>query len=602
MNRLRDGLLGEYLFDGCAADSSGNGNDGRVEGAALTANRFGEADRALAFTGRGECIVLDPPPALREDAFALSLWVKYDENAVMEWWNNALVSQDDHGLASDQTRRVFQLSTMGEHITWHRMMKSADLKSKQPVRRGVWVHVAAVYGDGLHRLYVNGELHDSQAGAFAPNLEEPIYIGKKNSPEPRFFFHGALDDIRIYNRTLSPEEVCELFTEHGYTGELSLDPGQACEPVSIPALPNVTSAHPFPVKKTLLRQSFNWNDCYNSLALAIHGAIQYSSRPVGLAQTLVYTGQAFVMNTDTTAGPMDVYGDGRLLQEGLENLGFDMEVLEAGIYGGSWEEDTIQKTLEMIRESINRGIAVVGWNLDNYEHGLIYGYDDERQMLNIHDINARQGGELSYGDFGRRSRNGTAVEPELFVLVLRERERKPHINATRYTAEDDASYKQSLRAALSLAVRHMEDDSVTVEGRRCGIAAFEAWIAAFEAGSAHPFFTSYNLLWITSTRQYVVPFFAQSAITHCMSLQDHKLQRYMLDLAGFVMAGYQAWVKLRELFPFPKSADTTEPLLKAKAIRLLQEAREAEIATLELLRETVKHLSAEAEPLTLTGK
>lgn len=343
--------------------------------------------------------------------------------------------------------------------------------------------------------------------------------------------------------------------------------------------------------KILERQRFNWNDCYNSFALALFGAMKYANPSITLPQALVYTGQAFAINTDTNVMPMDVFGDGSLLRAALHNLGFDMEMFAANMYGRDWNETAVEQALEMIRESIDRGIAVVGFNLDNYEHGLIYGYDDERKMLNVHDINARSGGELAYDAFGRRSRNGTPIDPELFVLVLKVRDAFPQLNVSRYNDKDDASYRKTLHTALSLAIRHIEDDGENRNGRRNGIAAIEAWIQAFEAGTAHRFFTSYNLLWVTSLRQYLIPFFTQSAITHCMAIQDRELQQMMLKAAGIYLSSYGAWLGLRDLFPFPKGADTTDPQRRSEAVRLLREAREAETAGLAVLHDMVRHLS-----------
>ncbi|MGM0883289.1 MAG: LamG domain-containing protein [Bacillota bacterium] len=579
---LRHGLVGEYLFNGSAEDTSGHGHHGRVEGATLTANRFGEADRAYAFSGQGDHIVVDQPPALHADAFSISVWVKYDQGATMEWWNNAIISQDDNGVQSDQSRRVFQLSTKGQFVTLHLMMKAPDASCKLPVQRGEWYHIATVYDGVHHKLYMNGELQDAQGGAFRPNAEEPIFFGKKNSDEPRFWFHGSLDEIRIYNRVLSEEEILGLFAENGYKGNPELPATLRREDPVI---------RPGSNKKTLKLQWFNWNDCYNSLALALYGAMLYSNKPISLTQALVYTGQAFTINTDMNVMPMDVFGDGSRLGAALNNLGFEMEVLSANLYGGDWEEDTVNKALDMVRESIDRGIAVVGWNLDNYEHGLIYGYDDERRILNVHDINARNGGELSYDDFGRRSRNGESIPPEMFVLVLKERNETPHLNVTRYSEEEDASYRKTLCAALSLAICHIDDEGEDSDQRKNGIAAIDAWISAFEAGTAHRFFTGYNLLWITSVRQYLVPFFSQSAITYCMAVQDTVLQQLMLKAADAYLSSFGAWVRLRELFPFP--ADTTDPELKTEAIRLLYEAREAEKAGSAVLHKIVGHLSKE---------
>ncbi|MBB6670408.1 LamG domain-containing protein [Cohnella nanjingensis] len=593
MSNLRQGLVGEYLFIGNAEDTSGFGRHGRVEGATLTEDRFGAANSAYAFSGQGDCIVLNPFPNLGTEAFSLSAWAKYDQEAALKGWNNAIVSQDDHGRVLDQSRRVFQLSTKGAYATWHRMRQSTDAVGKHPIQWGVWYHFVAIYDGTQHRLYVNGVLQDVQTGSFEPNFEEPIYIGKKNSDEKRFWFHGVLDDIRIYDRSLTDDEVLELYAEQGYTGDPERTPAPP-RTVRKAAAAKKWMNKPIRVRKTLEFRKIEWNDCYNSFALALYGVMRYSNKQISLAQALIYTGQGFAINTDTTVAPMDVLGDGSLLQEALRNLGFDMEVLAANMYGGDWEEDTVERALYMVRESIQRGFPVVGWNLDNYEHGLIYGYDDKRRVLNVQDINAQNGAELSYDDFGRRPLHGNPIDPEMFVLVLRERSETPHahLSVTRYTEQEDANYRNTLKNALSLAARHIEGDGLTGDdGRKNGIAAIDAWIAAFETEAAHRFFTSYNLLWLTSTRQYLISFFTQSAITHCTGIQDHTLQHLMLEAADVYLSSYRTWVYLREMFPFPQGADTTDPRLKFEAIQLLKKARQAEATGLTVLRDIVGHLS-----------
>jgi len=215
---LRYGLVAEYLFHGNANDSSGNEFHGRVEGAELTSDRFGQPNCAYAFDGEKAFIEISPSPLLSSEAFSISVWARYDEKASLAWWNNAIVSQDDGGKNKnkDNFRRVFQLSTLGPTITWHRMKETADAVSKSHLERGVWYHIAAVFDGSFHKLYINGELHDTQAGTFRPHPEEPIFIGKKNTNEKRFLFHGVIDDIRLYNRVLSEQEISALYSENGY--------------------------------------------------------------------------------------------------------------------------------------------------------------------------------------------------------------------------------------------------------------------------------------------------------------------------------------------------------------------------------------------------
>src|SRR5208282_3677527 len=55
---LTNGLVVYYPFNGNAKDASGNGNDGTVDGAVLTADRFGHANSAYSFNGTNSDILV----------------------------------------------------------------------------------------------------------------------------------------------------------------------------------------------------------------------------------------------------------------------------------------------------------------------------------------------------------------------------------------------------------------------------------------------------------------------------------------------------------------------------------------------------------------
>jgi len=208
---LRDGLVAEYLFDGDAKDSSGNERHGKVIGAVPCADRFGQPDRAYSFDGRDDYIVIDPAPPVNPEAFSLSVWCCYNANSRQEGWNGAIVSQ--HGFLKNH---AFQLSTLDAHITFHRFLIDPDLRVAAPLQREFWYHIAVTYENRTFRLYKNGKLESEQQGLLKPDPDEPLYIGRKASDEPYFFFHGKIDDLRMYDRALSTEEVQALFLEQGW--------------------------------------------------------------------------------------------------------------------------------------------------------------------------------------------------------------------------------------------------------------------------------------------------------------------------------------------------------------------------------------------------
>ncbi len=209
---LKQGLFAEYRLDGNAQDSSGNGRHGAVSGAVACSDRFGRQGGAMQFDGIDDYIVVDPAPRLQSDGFTISVWCCYDDLAQQEGWCHAIVSQDGH-----HQRRVFQLSTYDSSITFHRFLTEPDLYVDSPLRAGYWYHIVVTYEARRFRLYKNGELISEAEGNFAIADDEPLFIGRKSTDEPYFYYRGLIDDIRLYNRALREGEVIAMFRENGWT-------------------------------------------------------------------------------------------------------------------------------------------------------------------------------------------------------------------------------------------------------------------------------------------------------------------------------------------------------------------------------------------------
>ena len=221
---LGHGLAAEYLFSGDARDTSGNGHHGVVHGATLCADRFGHPNAAYHFDGVDDHIVVAPPPPLTTDGLSVSAWARY-ARVDADGWSGCIVCQDDGNDEDEaQVRRVFQLSTNDNRITWHRMIGARDPIFKRRVVADMWYHVAAVYEQGVHRFYVDGVQCDEVEHHLWTNAEQPIHIGRKGTDEPYFFFSGAIDDVRIYRRALSGDEVRALFREQGFDKTIAIAP------------------------------------------------------------------------------------------------------------------------------------------------------------------------------------------------------------------------------------------------------------------------------------------------------------------------------------------------------------------------------------------
>ncbi len=75
---LTDGLMAYYPFNGNANDESGNGNNGTVNGATLTTDRFGDTDSAYSFNE--SYIAVPDNPSLFSDNLTTSWWVNIESH------------------------------------------------------------------------------------------------------------------------------------------------------------------------------------------------------------------------------------------------------------------------------------------------------------------------------------------------------------------------------------------------------------------------------------------------------------------------------------------------------------------------------------------
>ncbi|WP_158606464.1 LamG-like jellyroll fold domain-containing protein [Paenibacillus ginsengarvi] len=208
---LYEGLVAEYLFQGDARDSSGGEHHGTVVGASLCTDRFGHPDSAYCFDGKDDYILVEAAPKLNGESFSLSVWCCYDRDARLEGWTHAIVSQDGHFQ-----NRVYQLSTYEGSITFHRFVHDKDLYVQSTVQKEFWYHIGVVYDNQVFRLYKNGMLVGETHGKLTPSHKEPLFIGCKSTFEPYFFFKGKIDDVRIYDRALTEDEVQALYVENGW--------------------------------------------------------------------------------------------------------------------------------------------------------------------------------------------------------------------------------------------------------------------------------------------------------------------------------------------------------------------------------------------------
>ena len=221
-----NGLVAYYPFTGNANDSSGNGNNGTVNGATLTTDRFGRANTGYYFNGNSSITVPLSTSLQPTKKITIAVWVNVDSLNTFPYLTILQTSYQSHSdpflaysLGSLYGIKKFQFSisngTTGSLV---------NLPSLNNWNSNKWQFIVGTYDGAFLRYYENGVLIDSIAktGNIGYNANSPLWIGANGISGQTFF--GKIDDIRIYNNTLNLNDINNLYHEGGYATSVSSIP------------------------------------------------------------------------------------------------------------------------------------------------------------------------------------------------------------------------------------------------------------------------------------------------------------------------------------------------------------------------------------------
>ncbi len=200
-----NGLVGWWPFNGNANDESGNGNNGTVNGATLTADRFGVADKAYSFDGVDDYLSGSLGNITSANVITVSAWMKYNGNA--------------GGQPYDL---YFQLGQYGSHTlayAYNYNSNLLDLHSNcfsNPYYNinlnNDWHNVIVIDSFTITKVYVDAVLVTS----FNSGSNQECFLGSNffliGGGADNQYVTGDLDDIGIWNRALTACEIHDLYT------------------------------------------------------------------------------------------------------------------------------------------------------------------------------------------------------------------------------------------------------------------------------------------------------------------------------------------------------------------------------------------------------
>jgi len=200
---LTSGLVAHHTFDGprlnttTSTDSSGEGNDGTLTNGPVPV--LGKLGQALSFDGSDDYVNISSLPAMTNGG-SICAWSKLISNGSYP----QVVAYNSGG-------KYWELRYNGDtripELLWNYSTPGEALAS-EAVSLGEWNHLCGTASSGVVTLYVNGE-QKAQASGGTYAAPSAIQLGRRYGGG--FPFPGSIDEVRIYNRALSPAEVLQLY-------------------------------------------------------------------------------------------------------------------------------------------------------------------------------------------------------------------------------------------------------------------------------------------------------------------------------------------------------------------------------------------------------
>ena len=226
-----NGLVAWWPFNGNANDESGNNLDGNIIGSTeLTNDRFGQAKSAYdfdyanaSFGKQNDEIYVPYDNILNVDNITISVWVYPRQyywsgntgtsySVVLTRWQFG--TSNPSGLA---WRMYFNSSSVSCAISDGNT--STIAKDNSPLSLNNWHHIVMTYNSQNVKLYVDGDLKSSTNTTRLINTSGTSGISIGEAAQYNGYWHhvdGVIDDIGIWNRALSLEEVSKIYKGEGF--------------------------------------------------------------------------------------------------------------------------------------------------------------------------------------------------------------------------------------------------------------------------------------------------------------------------------------------------------------------------------------------------
>lgn len=203
------GLVAYYPFNGNANDETENDNNGIVNGATLTTDRFGVAAKAYAFDGINDKISSNVGSSFYSEHKTISFWAKISGSGID---NPRMVGVGPAGSPYQYYSLILE-GTASPRRIWFFSSNSLEqsFSATSVADNSGWHNYQVTFDGHKVKVFIDGVLdkETNTTGSLANFSNAVLQIGSSdNGLDP---FQGSLDELRIYNRALSDAEVQAIY-------------------------------------------------------------------------------------------------------------------------------------------------------------------------------------------------------------------------------------------------------------------------------------------------------------------------------------------------------------------------------------------------------
>jgi hypothetical protein len=213
-------LVAHWQFEGSSgntvSDQSSSSNDLYLQSMTYESNAVdGTIDKGISFAGSPDYGLANDHASLRPSQISFAAWVKPTSTPID---NQALISTDYRCDGTWTTPwSAFSLILLASGNVRAAVCIGGTLRSTQSsgteAQGAVWTHCVGSYDGTKLSVYVNGVLKNSSnpGGAIDYGSSKEVFAGVNSSYNVGSWLSGSLDDVRIYNRALSAEEIKAIY-------------------------------------------------------------------------------------------------------------------------------------------------------------------------------------------------------------------------------------------------------------------------------------------------------------------------------------------------------------------------------------------------------